>query len=470
MYARLSAVMFRNVLFLCFCASCFLASCQVETRSVPKYVFYFIGDGMGQAQLDLAEAVSGNEAVRDIVSLPITGMVRTSAADRYITGSAAAGTALATGVAGVTGRISRNTGGDDLETILDVAAENGLKTGIVSNVSLDHATPACFFAHADHRSQYEQIALQMTDAPVHYYGGGYLLADLDGEGFPLGEYPRKLSDGGFTVVSLADEVEYPSGIQRSWVYGRYDRKGSLAYEIDRVRHEQGLADFTRLGIRLLDNPEGFFLVVEGGKIDWACHANDGGTAVHEIRAFNDAVAEALAFYRQHPDETLIIVTADHECGGLSLGNNDAGYDTDPSLLGFQRSSFERLDAAVRRWISDHRLSFPSALDSLRVLTGLGDTSLHASLVLTAADSLRLEAAYREEQGKPDEGYRDGDTSFGREALLLLQRKAGISWGTRHHTAVDVPVFASGPGAELFSGRYATSELPLKIMKLCGWDD
>ncbi|MEC9487749.1 MAG: alkaline phosphatase [Prosthecochloris sp.] len=447
-------------------------SAPSSSTGAPRYIFFFIGDGMGMAQISLGAAVCGEEAVSAIRSLPVTGMISTSARDRYVTGSAAAGTALATGSRTAIGRISRTAdNASDLTTVLELAEEQGMRTGVVSSVSLDHATPACFYAHAESRHQYERIASMMAESSVDYFGGGYVKADMSVDGVAKNEFPEIMRSSGFRVTRNAEELQSVTPGERVWAFDDVDRKAAMAYEIDRSDSALSLADYTRHGIRLLDNPRGFFMMVEGGKIDWACHANDGATTALDVRAFNDAVAEALRFYREHPDETLIIVTADHECGGLGLGNNETGYEGDPALLSYQQLSLERMSGKVSSWAEDGGVSLAMAYDSLRVFFGLGRVSADSALGLTAADSLQLNRAYQEAM----DGYRDGE-AYGKgdpltmTAAALLNSRAGIGWTTRSHTAVDVPVFAAGAGAGQFSGYSTNAGLARRLMQVCGWSE
>ncbi len=442
---------------------------QSEGRALfPRYIFYFIGDGMGPAQVALADALAAEEGGLTMLAMPVTGMITTAAQDRYITDSAAAGTALATGEKTSVGTISRNAlHSEDLKTIAEAAQERGLSIGIVSSVSIDHATPACFYAHADSRNQYEKIARQMASSGIDYFGGGYALS-AQRDAAAADTLRSLMQQSGYVLVGRPEDLEKVEPGTMCWAFGAVDAKGALAYEIDRADSDSDLAFFTSQGIRLLDNPEGFFLMVEGGKIDWACHANDGAAVSDEVLAFDRAIGAAMDFFRRHPDDTLIVVTADHECGGLALGNDGAGYSGQPGLLRYQRISLDRFSAKVSRWRDQGGVSFPMAMDSVRTFFGLGDTALDTLLALSGADSLDLASAFHASLSAQRTGdlYSKSDL-FGRAAVGILNRKAGIGWTSSHHTALPVPVYALGQGAELFCGSYDNAMLARKIMDLCG---
>ena len=437
-----------------------------HAHRVPRYVFYFIGDGMGPAQVKLSEAVLEVGESLELNGFPVTGTATTEAQDRYITDSAAAGTALASGYKTTVGTIAKNGSHTaDYRTMAEMARDKGMRVGIVSNVSIDHATPACFYAHADKRNMYADIAVQMASSGFDYFGGGYARGDLE-NGQPLGRLVEIMKDSGYAVIQGKKQLEQAEPGQKYWAYGEYDGSGALDYAIDRDSTDITLADLTRLGIRLLDNESGFFLMVEGGKIDWACHANDAATTAHEVVDFGEAVEQALEFYRNHPDETLIVVTADHECGGLGLGHRETRYDGDIRLLRYQKHSAEVFSDKVARWAEKKNVSFSMALDSANVYFGLGNVQIDSALALTEAERAELKKAYRASMGgRIDRNiYGKGDPL----TVMLtrqLNRKAGIGWTTGSHTAVPVPVFAIGAGAHEFGGVYDNTDIAKKIIRV-----
>ncbi|NTV20649.1 MAG: alkaline phosphatase, partial [Chlorobium limicola] len=199
----------------------------------------------------------------------------------------------------------------------------------------------------------------------------------------------------------------------------------------------------------------------GGKIDWACHANDAAAAAHDVVAFDAAIAEAVAFYRLHPDETLIVVTADHECGGLSLGNATQGYETRLSLLRRQKASLQRFSEMVGSWTKNRNVSFAMALDSVKVYYGLGDGAQGSALAISVQERKILREAYPE----TSEGVGSGAERFASAVTGMLNARAGIGWTSNAHTAVPVPVYAVGAGAAAFGGSYDNTGIAEKLIRL-----
>lgn len=434
--------------------------------SRPKYIFLFIGDGMGPAQVKLSDAVLDSGKVLSMGSFPVAGVTATHAENRYITDSGAAGTALATGFKTSVGTISmKSNHRDTLRTIAEMAKQKGMRVGIVSSVGIDNATPACFYAHNAGRGNYHDIAMQMAASGFDYFGGGYAEGDFAHnrrQGVAVKpDIPSVMKAAGYRITTDLDELLSVLPGTRCWAYTRYDGKAALSYAMDRGGDELSLAEFTRQGIRLLDNPAGFFMMVEGGKIDWACHANDAAAAAHDVAAFDRAIAEALAFYRLHPDETLIVVTADHECGGLSLGNAVLGYESRLPLLRRQKVSRQRFSEMVASWVKNRNVTFSMALDSVKVYYGLGDGALDPALAITAQERKILRDAYP--AGSEESG--PGAERFASAVTGMLNTRAGIGWTSNVHTAVPVPVFAAGAGAAAFGGSYDNTGIAEKIMRL-----
>jgi alkaline phosphatase len=445
-----------------------------QGQTPPKYVFLFIGDGMGPAQVRLADAVFDTMHTPVMTSFPVTGMVETTASDRYITDSAAAGTALATGSKTTIGTISMSGNHrDTLKTIAEMARSKGMKVGIVSSVFIDDATPACFYAHNAGRGNYYDIARQMAASGFDYFGGGYAAGNFPEHRLKAGPDRKDIADlmksANYAIANNREMLRTAKPGTRCWAYTSYDKKAAMSHAMDRTAGEVSLAEFTREGIRLLENPGGFFMMVEGGRIDWACHANDAAAAAHDVAAFELAIEEALAFYRSHSDKTLIIVTADHECGGLSLGNNAGGYQSRFDLLLNQKISLQRLADKTALWKKAGNVTFAMALDSVKVYYGIGKGAADPALELTVSDRNELQTAYAAamKQNAGGTNYPAGPDAFSSSVNRILNTKAGIGWTTNAHTAMPVQVFSIGQGSREFSGSYDNTDIAKKIMKLAG---
>ncbi|ACF43936.1 Alkaline phosphatase [Pelodictyon phaeoclathratiforme BU-1] len=453
----------------CYFALQTLQAAPKGNAAVPRYIFLFIGDGMGAAQVELSSALLHDAQSFTMTSLPVLGMATTHAADRFITDSAAAGTALATGWKTTVGTISMEGNHlDTLRTIAEMAKAKGMKVGIVSSVGIDDATPACFYAHNATRKNVYDIAVQMASSGFDYFGGGYSVGN-----FPENQAKTKVFRGDiadlmhsshYVIARNTTELKAVKPGTPCWAYTDYDAKGALSFAMDRRNEEIDLAEFTREGIRLLYNPKGFFMMVEGGKIDWACHANDATAAAHDIKAFEKAIGEAFAFYQRHPGETLLVVTADHECGGLTLGRRANGYETRLDLLHHQNVSQQRFSEKVSAWKKQGAVTFPMALDSVKVYFGPGNVEADSSLALSEADRNMLQEAYTATMRADFSGTQHID-AFTPAVSALLNNRAGIGWNSNAHTAVPVQVFAIGRGAEAFTGFYDNTDIANKIMQI-----
>lgn len=461
-------------IFLLITVSLFLG-CQAP-KPQAKYVFLFVGDGMGSSHVTLAQIYS-DSVLNDTVGIsftrfPVASSSTTFAANRYVTCSAAAGTALSTG-----SKTSINTIGLDAnhtDTLYSIAKrfkEQGRKVAILTSVSIDHATPAAFYAHAGSRSSYYDIARFIFKSNYDFFASGGFLDPYNekGDSNSLSIYELGKINGYSFTSSLSAVDSLVQVGAKSIIYSAPNPAPSstLQYEIDRTTSDISLADITRKAIEVLNNPNGFFIMVEGGKIDWAAHDNDGATVVHDVRAFSKAVDVAVEFYKKHPTETLILVTADHETGGLSIGNRSNKYDIHPQVLSSQKASKERLHKLIVDFKANNpKASFNEMLSFLETYTGLGK-----SITLSSDETAALRKAYEEVfRSKKTSGekttYSETDP-ISKLAIQIINENAGIGWTSGSHTGEPVPVYAIGSGQELFLPLLDNTDIPKNIVKASG---
>lgn len=466
----------RTKLLLSFLAiTVVLGSCNSPQKSYKaKYVFLFIGDGMGIQQVNTAKLYSDsvlNDTLGvEFTKFPVTGISTTHAATRYITCSAAAGTALSSGTKTSIGTIGLNANHTDtLYSIAKQFKNAGRKVAILTSVSIDHATPAAFYAHKGSRSSYYEIAKDLLVSNYDFFASG---------GF-VEPYGSKKDSGAVSIYQLGAErginfTQTFSGIDsllkikaKSIVYSAPNPAPSstLPYEIDRTDSDITLEDITRKAIEAVDNPKGFFMMVEGGKIDWACHDNDAATVINEVLAFSRSVNAAFDFYKKHPNETLIIVTADHETGGMSLGNEANGYKNFLSILRNQKMSQEKLHQTFESFRNNNpTATFNQVMEIIQQNTGL---SLTGNNALTPDELEQLKQAYNlyfgiKQSGNSKNEYSKTDL-LAKTALSILNKKAGIGWTSGTHTGSPVPVFAIGEGQELFGTFLDNTDIPKNIL-------
>ena len=437
-----------------------------------KYVFLFIGDGMAIPQINAAEAyLAANDSSPGIEKLtftqfPSSGLTTTYDAGSFITDSASAATAMATGNKTLSGVISMDPSKTvKFTTISEIAKDAGMKVGIVSSVNLDHATPAAFYAKQASRNDYYDIGVQMANSDFDYYAGGLIRTTKT----PSGKEAVLdiMAENGWTIATSKNEFNAltPSNNQ---VYAYYDTSftiNSLDYAMDMEADDITLAEYTKKGIELLDNENGFFMMIEGGKIDWACHANDAAASIHNTVAFDSAIKEAVKFYNTHPEETLIVVTGDHETGGLTLGFAGTKYDSAFDNIDNQKMSFEAFNQYVLgpyKESAGKGGSFADVLPAIDEYFGLTDLSEYETKMLTAAYGQSMMDS--DVRAQNDETYLlyGGYEPFTIALTHILNQRAGLAWTSYSHTGVPVQTFALGASDELFNGYYDNTDIFNKI--------
>ncbi len=448
-----------------------------------KYVFYFIGDGMGVNQVQGTELyrgeLEGKIGITPIwfTQFPYATTATTFSATNGVTDSAAAGTALATGNKTQNGTIGMK---QDLQTEVSSVAvwakNKGCRVGVTTSVSVDHATPAAFYAHDPSRGSYYKIGTDLYKAGFDFYAGSdfidpnnkdnkdgssenlYTMAEKNGYTIARGykDYLKKCKKADKMILFQSEKAS------------EKDRT-AIPYAIDRTKEDLTLADITRSAINFLskDLSKGFFLMVEGGKIDWACHSNDAATVFHEVADMDEAVKVAYEFYSQHPDETLIVVTADHETGGFVLGTG--AYKLNLQVLKNQKvseSGFTRILNELRKKYNNN-VSWEKVQQALKENFGFWD-----KVKLNEKQEERLLAKYNDtfkgKEAKLEKSEYAQDEPLAAEAKRIIDEIALVGWTSGGHSAGYVPVFAIGAGADLFQGRIDNTEIPIKIAKAAGY--
>ena len=446
-----------------------------------KYVFVFIGDGMGNPQRIAAQEYTGCTLLMN--TFPAQGITTTHAADRFITGSAAAGTAIACGQKTNIGFVGMDPRQQEVISVAELAREQGKKVGIISSVSIDHATPASFYAHVPQRWQYYDIAVALAESGFDFFGGGGL-KDPDNSADNSREYKGNALDlireNGYTIVDSKQEFLKltPAAGKVLAVNPWLQDKQALPYSMDQREEDISLAEFTAKGIELLDNEDGFFLMVEGGKIDWACHANDGVAAIHDTLAFEQALQKAYDFYQQHPEETLILATGDHECGGMTLGFAGTKYATHFDVLSNQKVSFQKFTQEIIPQFREQDQGFEDIQPLISELFGLkfhGDAKDH--MVLKPHEVQKIKKAFERSMSGDQERAENQQTYLlygGYDPLAvtlthILNQKAGLAWTSYKHTGVPVTTSAVGVGAERFKGALDNTDIGLRVMQIMGFE-
>ena len=444
-----------------------------------KYVFYFIGDGMGVNQVNGTEtylaAMEGRIGTSPLcfAQFPHVGLVTTFSGTNGVTDSAAGGTALATGHKTKNGTIGMET---DLSTkvksIAEKAKAEGKAVGIATSVSVDHATPASFYAHVKDRGMYYQIGKDLIAANFDFYAGSDFLQPKDGNSGK--DLYAQCQEAGYAIArGYADYRKKARKAEKMLLLqpeaaSKQDNT-AIPYAIDRGSNDLTLQDITRAAIHFLSQKEnGFFLMVEGGKIDWACHSNDAATLFREVIDMDEAVQVAYEFYEQHPDETLIVITADHETGGIVLGTGK--YELHTDLLKYQRQSAETFSRMLAMQHQKEGKGFTWDFVRGQLEENFG---FWKHIDLNDKETTELEQAYKdfcEGVAKDNKTLYASENIIAATARKIMARKAMVGWVSDGHSNGYVPVFAIGTGAENFDGRIDNTDIPKKIAQIAGYGE
>ena len=385
-------------------------SCGRQEKDA-KYVFYFIGDGMGFTHVAAAEAYLAQE--RGVIGMdplcftqfPVLGEATSFSASNIITDSSAAGTALSTGEKTKNGMLCI---APDSTTVLNSIAykihDAGYSVGVTSTTPVNHATPASFFGHNIKRGNYYAIGQEIPQAGFEFFAGGGLLHPMGKDSCETKSLYDIVAEGGYTIANGYADFQAKKDADKILLVQSEGSDQICPYALGRPEGALTLSQIVTAAITVLErNPKGFFLMAEGGLIDWTAHSQDLAGTIFETLDFDEAIAVAYAFYQRHPKETLIVVTADHETGGIALGRKGYNYD------------------------------------------------------LTVIDKIKNASATTDV-----EQYMNDQVS-----IDSVNEEARIGWTTTSHSGGPVPVWAIGTHAQLFAGRQDNTDIPKKICAAMG---
>ncbi len=493
-----------------------------DGQQAPKYVFLFIGDGMSYPQIQLTnyfvsannnasgtpetvtvdgedQTVLASQNNLTMMNFPVSGSAQTYDSTSFAPDSASTATSIATGNKTWSGSINVSTDfTQEYETIAEkLKAQKDYKIGIISSVNLNHATPAAFYAHQASRNSYYEIGLELIESEFDYFAGGALLSPTGSEEDQTDLY-QLAEEAGYKVVTTQADAEAltPEDGKAIVIEEHLADSDALPYDMDLEEGQWALADYVEKGIEMLDNDNGFFMMVEGGKIDWACHANDAAATISDTIALDNAVAKAVEFYNEHPDETLILVTGDHETGGLTIGYAGTDYDTFLTNFNNQKISYAKFDSDYVTGYKENNTDFETVMADVTELFGLAapategaestqqkdSADMHpesdntGTLEMTQYEYDLLKEAYdttMSRTGEEEEFAQDEYIKYGSYEPLtvtithILNNKSGINFGSYAHTGLPVEVFAMGAGQDNFVGYYDNTDIYDKMAALTG---
>ena len=479
------------------------ASTTGTAVTAPKYVFLFIGDGMSYPQIqstadylgaltdedywqaqpsldDNQGAILDGPSYLNFMNFEAAGSAVTYDSNSFAPDSASTATSIATGYKTYSGSINVDeTGTVKYETIAEKLHEQkGYSVGVITSVNLNHATPAAFYAHQASRKNYYEIGEELANSGFEYFAGGDF---QNPRGGAVSNYDMAIAKGYKLVTTQAGAAALKAGDKALVIAEQRADAAAMNYSIDAAAGEWQLSDYVRKGIEVLDNPNGFFMMAESGKIDWACHANDTAASIHDVLEMSNAVQVAVDFYNQHPNDTLILVTADHETGGMTIGFTTTNYDTYLTNLTKQTMSFVKFDSIIDT-LRAQGASFEAAMAEAKKAFGLitaNDADAanpeYENLILTDYELEGLRTAYERSMtvgaaGQGDMTQRDYELygtyqPFSVELCHVLNHKSGMDHTTWSHTGAPVNIYAIGAGSDKFTGAFDNTEIFHKLAEL-----
>lgn len=454
---------FSTIMLLLLCT--FLA----EARQ-PKYIFYFIGDGLGINHIygtELYNAAVHPEMERggklSFTDFPIRSYVTNHSSSSLVTDSSAAATALASGVKTVNGYMGVDADVKPAKSLTELLSERGMYVGVATNVAVNHATPSAFFGHDKSRSSYGTLFEQLLASEVDFAAGSTILHKRSGY-TPEG-YIEKAKSEGWEFSNSPKSAKEVSG-KRVLLLSPNLGEQALKYAVDCQMGDPTIVDYTDAALGYLEREagkNGFLLMVEAGHIDYCAHDNDAVTTFEEVNHLSQSVQLALDFYAKHPKQTLIVITADHETGGLSLGYHD--YVMHPENLAYQRCSMVALTAKMRAMRERGDLAWESMQALLSKELGLWD-----KVKLNEADEKLLKECFEQDFVRTAEevvSLYNHNEKLASLAIDVLNRAAQIKWISLDHTGMQVPLYVKGAGEELFHNCYDNTDIPKAIARAMG---
>ena len=478
-------------------SSALVATATLASAAQPKYVFFFLGDGMSATQIQSTEAylttLNGDDSTAavdlqksenrlNMSKMPVAGLQTTYDAHALMTDSASSATAFSCGLKTMSGTIGMDeTKTTSYKSIAQLAHEAGKKVGVLSSVSLDHATPAAYYADVASRNDYASIDEQLVASGYEFFGGGGLKVMTAEQ---AEDYGYTVLNDRESILALKDKPKDNVICINPWLQD----SAAMPYAIDRPETNLSLAEMTEVAIANLSGNKrfprlnkGFFIMVEGGKIDWACHANDAKAAIVDVIDFDNAVGVAQDFCSDKGNDCLIVVTGDHETGGMTIGHATTAYSAHYDELLGQTNSFTYFGA--NQW-AEHKAANEGSCGGHIGVDNLAGSDMIQTMEevfgLVYADlndyqKEKLEDAYDKSLcGSNDNLDAENSLLYGYyEPIIvtithILNENASIGWTSYSHTGVPVPVFAQGRGARLFSGFYDNTDIAKKLARAMGF--
>ncbi len=453
--------MFRKLLLSLFA----LVALGVAAQS-PKYIFYYIGDGMGMGPIVAAQnynrLILKNDKPLTMMQMPVVGWALTYSASSDITDSAAAGTALATGSKTKNYMLGMNADTVAVTSIAKILHDRGYGVAIATSVAPDDATPGAFFAHVPNRSMTYQIGCDMAASGYEFVAGAGLRG-TETDGKPNDLLDRFAAEG-VQIVRGPEGAASITAARALLLNNEGSSRSNIGYTIDSIQGTLTLPLIASTALKQLErtSPDKFFMMIEGGNIDHALHGNDAGASIKEIINFDEALKVAYDFYLAHPDETLIVVTADHDTGGMAIVRSG-----DIGNIDYQKVSKEEFSNFCKAMLKTRNIF---TWDDMKAYMS-ENLGFFTHIPVSEADETKLKKLFDdtfELRNTADQKTLYANfNAFAVEVFNMFNNAVGVTFCTTSHAGNAVPVFAVGVGADLFKGFNNNIDLPAAILKAVG---
>ena len=448
------------------------AALSAAADDAPRYIFYFIGDGMGLSPVMTAQAynrdILKNDKPLQMLQFPVSSWAMTYSANAPITDSAAAGTALSTGTKTKNGMVGMNPDTVSVTSVARQLKDMGWGVGIVTTVGADDATPSAFYAHVPYRKMFYDIDMAAAASGYEFIAGAGLGGLKDKDGKPT-DVEEVMKQNGVQIIYGPDGIKDIDSRRVLLVGPKDSPSWNVGYTIDSISGALTLPVITQTCLSHLEKqtPDHFFMMVEGGNIDHALHANDGGAAVKEILNFDSALAIAYNFYLAHPDETLIVVTADHDTGGMSHVHSRINLPDQLHVFDYQKVSKEAFSEYCKSLLKNRRVyRWEDMKEYLEENLGLF-THIPVSEEQTENLKKMFTETFEMRNSADQKTLYASFNAFAVEVFNMVNNAAGTIFTTTGHSGNPVPVFAVGVGSDMFRNVNNNIDIPAKIRKIAG---
>lgn len=448
------------------------AALSAAADDAPRYIFYFIGDGMGLSPVMTAQAYNRDILKNDkpllMLQFPVSSWAMTYSANAPITDSAAAGTALSTGTKTKNGMVGMNPDTVSVTSVARQLKDMGWGIGIVTTVGADDATPSAFYAHVPYRKMFYDIDMAAAASGYEFIAGAGLGGLKDKDGKPT-DIEEVMKQNDVQIIYGPDGIKDIDSRRVLLVGPKDSPSWNVGYTIDSISGALTLPVITQTCLSHLEKqtPKHFFMMVEGGNIDHALHANDGGAAVKEILNFDSALAIAYDFYLAHPDETLIVVTADHDTGGMSHVHSRINLPDQLHVFDYQKVSKEAFSEYCKSLLKNRRVyRWEDMKEYLEENLGLFS---HIPVSEEQTENLKkmFTETFEMRNSADQKTLYASFNAFAVEVFNMVNNAAGTIFTTTGHSGNPVPVFAVGVGSDMFRNVNNNIDIPAKIRKIAG---